>query len=90
MTNLEKYDRAFVQALGVKKEELGESLVYRRNENWDSVGHMDLVVRLEEAFDISISSPDVMALNTYERGKEILGKYGVTFLKRRARHDLWD
>ena len=40
---------------------------------------MDLVVRLEEAFDISISSPDVMALNTYERGKEILGKYGVTF-----------
>ena len=79
MTNLEKYDRAFVQALGVKKEELGESLVYQRNENWDSVGHMDLVVRLEEAFDISISSPDVMALNTYERGKEILGKYGVTF-----------
>ena len=79
MTNLEKYDRAFVQAFGVKKEELGESLVYRRNENWDSVGHMDLVVRLEEAFDISISSPDVMALNTYERGKEILGKYGVTF-----------
>ena len=79
MTNLEKYDRAFVQALGVKNEELGESLVYRRNENWDSVGHMDLVVRLEEAFDISISSPDVMALNTYERGKEILGKYGVTF-----------
>ena len=79
MTNLEKYDRAFVQALGVKKEELGESLVYRRNENWDSVGHMDLVVRLEEAFDISISSPDVMALNTYERGREILGKYGVTF-----------
>ena len=68
-----------MQALGVKKEELGESLVYRRNENWDSVGHMDLVVRLEEAFDISISSPDVMALNTYERGKEILGKYGVTF-----------
>ena len=79
MTNLEKYDRAFVQALGVKIEELGVSLVYRRNENWDSVGHMDLVVRLEEAFDISISSPDVMALNTYERGKEILGKYGVTF-----------
>ena len=79
MTNLEKYDRAFVQALGVNTEELGESLVYRRNENWDSVGHMDLVVRLEEAFDISISSPDVMALNTYERGKEILGKYGVTF-----------
>ena len=68
-----------MQALGVKKEELGESLVNRRNENSDSVGHMDLVVRLEEAFDISISSPDVMALNTYERGKEILGKYGVTF-----------
>lgn len=79
MTNLEKYDRAFIQGLGVKKEELGESLVYRRNENWDSVGHMDLIVRLEEAFDISISSPDVMAFNTYEKGKEILGKYGVTF-----------
>lgn len=77
MTNLEKYDRAFLQALNIKKEELGASLVYRRNANWDSVGHMDLIVRLEEAFDISISSPDVMALNTYDKGKEIMGKYGV-------------
>ena len=57
MTNLEKYDRAFVQALGVKKEELGESLVYRRNENWDSVGHMDLVVRLVQCLQLRISYP---------------------------------
>ena len=61
MTNLEKYNKAFRQALDLREEELGAELVYRRNKNWDSIGHMDLIVRLEEAFDISISSPDVMA-----------------------------
>lgn len=42
-----------------------------------SLGHMDLIADLEEAFDIHMGTMDVMDFSSYEKGKEILKKYGV-------------
>lgn len=76
MTNLEKYDRLFLDAFKVKPEEL-PTLRYRGLPLWDSLGHMDLMSAMEEAFGINISTIDVLDFSTYDRGKEILAKYGV-------------
>lgn len=76
MTNLEKYNQSFIAVLRVKKEEL-PGLQYRGIELWDSLGHMDLIADLEEKFDIHINTADVMDFSSYEKGKEILKKYGV-------------
>ena len=42
MNNLELYNNAFVESLGVDEAEL-EELEYQKNAAWDSVGHMGLV-----------------------------------------------
>ena len=76
MTDLEKYDKLFLEAFRVKPEEL-TSLKYQGHPLWDSLGHMDLMSALEEAFAISISTVDVLDFSTYNKGKEILAKYGV-------------
>ncbi len=76
MTNLEKYNQSFIAVLRVKEEEL-PGLQYRGIELWDSLGHMDLIADLEEKFDIHINTADVMDFSSYEKGKEILKKYGV-------------
>lgn len=76
MTNLEKYDQLFIKDLRVKKEDL-EKLKYRGIRSWDSMGHMDLVTDLEETFDIHLNTVDVMDFSSYEKGKEVLKKYGV-------------
>ncbi|MDK2966573.1 MULTISPECIES: acyl carrier protein [Lacrimispora] len=76
MTNLEKYDQLFIKDLRVKKEDL-EELKYRGIRTWDSMGHMDLVTDLEETFDIHLNTADVMNFSSYEKGKEVLKKYGV-------------
>lgn len=77
MTNLEKYNRAFVNALGVTEDELNEKLVYQSIQNWDSVGHMSLVAEIETEFDIMLDTDDIIDLSSYEKGKEILKKYNV-------------
>ncbi len=77
MTNLEKYNKAFMEALNVKEDELNDELVYLRHDNWDSVSHMDLVVALEGAFNISLQSIEVTSLGSYPAGKEILAKHGI-------------
>lgn len=78
MTNLEKYDGLFLSAFRVPPEEL-PGLKYRGIPLWDSLGHMDLMSAMEEAFKISISTADVLDFSSYDKGKEILQKYGVEF-----------
>jgi acyl carrier protein len=76
MTNSERYDKIMRESLRVKQEEL-PGLKYRGIPAWDSIGHMDLMSAMEEAFGISMDTADVLDFSSYEKGKEILAKYGV-------------
>ena len=76
MTNIEKYNSAFIDALGVKEDELS-GLHYKSIPTWDSVGQMTLIAGLEDAFDIMIEPDDILDISSYEKGKEILKKYNV-------------
>lgn len=76
MSNLEKYNSAFLNALQVEESELA-GLTYQSVSGWDSVGHMQLVAELEDAFDILMDTDDIIDLSSYEKGMEILKKYEV-------------
>lgn len=80
MTNLEKYNKAFMEVFEITEDQLAE-LKYQDIEAWDSVGHMSLVSALEDAFDIMMDTDDIIDFNSYEKGKQILAKeeYGVEF-----------
>jgi acyl carrier protein len=79
MNNLEKYNRAFIDLFSLKKEDLGVELLYQSVDAWDSVGHMELIAKLESDFDIMIEMDDVIDFSSYEKGKSILQKYKVEF-----------
>ena len=71
MTNLEKYNQAFIESLEVTEDQLN-GLQYQQIPNWDSVGHMGLIAANEDAFDIMMDTDDIIDLSSYEKGKEIL------------------
>lgn len=76
MTNLEKYNKAFIESLDVEDNQLAD-LKYQDVAAWDSVGHMGLISELEDAFDIQFETDDIVDFNSYEKGKELLRKYDV-------------
>ncbi len=76
MTNLEKLNHAFCEALNVEESQL-EGLTYKSVTGWDSVGHMLLISNLSETFTIEMTFEDVVSLQSYEDAKDILSKYGV-------------
>ncbi|EHG20675.1 hypothetical protein HMPREF9334_01571 [Selenomonas infelix ATCC 43532] len=79
MTNLEKYTQIFSDNLGVSKDDV-EGLTYQSISAWDSVGHMELVAAIEDAFDIMMDTDDIIDFNSFDHGKEILSKnYNITF-----------
>ena len=76
MTNKEKYNKAFIESLDVEETQL-EGLKYQDVPSWDSVGHMGLISEIEDAFDIQFETDDIVELNSYQKGIEILKKYDV-------------
>ncbi|MDR1045159.1 MAG: acyl carrier protein [Candidatus Adiutrix sp.] len=76
MSNIEKYNAAFVEVFGVTDEQL-PALAFQSVTQWDSIGHMQLIAALETAFDIMMDTEDIMDFSSYEKGKEYMGKYGV-------------
>lgn len=79
MNNLEKYENIFMECLSTGKEDLNETLVYQSNPSWDSVGHMELMSEIEDAFDVMLETDDIINFSSFAKGKEILGKYGIEF-----------
>ena len=73
---MDKYKNAFAEAFGVE-ENVVEGLKYQEITEWDSVGHMRLIALIEEAFDIMMDTDDMIDFSSFEKGKEILGKYDV-------------
>lgn len=79
MNNKEKYDKVFVESFSVKSADLNEALTYNSIGAWDSVGHMNLIAELEEAFGITMEMDDIIDFSSYHKGFELVGKYGVQF-----------
>lgn len=79
MNNQEKYDQAFTETFAISADKL-PGLKYQAIEAWDSVGHMNLIAALEDAFDIMMDTDDIIDLSSYEKGKEILAEnYDIEF-----------
>lgn len=77
MTNIEKYNNAFVEVFGAQVEQLNDEYGKDTVEEWDSVHQLSLVPLLEEAFDILFDPEDIMELTSYGKGRELLRKYDV-------------
>ena len=79
MNNLEKYNDVFCRILNVKADALNETFTFKAVPQWDSVAHLSLISELEETFDVFFESDDILHYGSYENGKRILEKYGVSF-----------
>ena len=55
----------------IEKTELSLSSSPENTDGWDSLAHMNLVIELERTFGISLTTRDIMHIDTLERAVEI-------------------
>lgn len=79
MTNLEKYSSTYKKVFELDDSIDVTTLTFQGIPLWDSIGHMNLIASLEEAFNVQFEIDDIIDLSSYEKGKEILTKLGVGF-----------
>ena len=77
MDNNKKYINCFAESLSIEESAVKETLKYNDIPEWDSIGHMTLMSALEDAFDISLDTDDIIDFSSFKKGKEILKKYNI-------------
>jgi|TARA_B100002003_G_scaffold85875_1_gene80375 acyl carrier protein len=77
--NKKKYQDTFIKSLSIDGKKFNEKIKYNEISEWDSIGHMTLMSELEGAFNITIDTDDIVDFSSFNKGFEILEKYGVKF-----------
>ena len=71
MSNKEKYQDIFIKSLSIDSKKFNENLKYNEIAEWDSIGHMTLMSGLEEGFNISMETDDIVDFSSFKKGIEI-------------------
>jgi acyl carrier protein len=77
MKSKNKYIEIFIKSLSIDKKKFNEKIKYNDIPEWDSIGHMTLVSDLEQGFNISIDTDDIIDFSSFKKGMEILKKYKI-------------
>ena len=79
MSNKQKYQDIFIESISIDDKKFHENIEYNEIPEWDSIGHMKLISGLEEGFNISMETDDIVDFSSFKKGVEILKKYSVSF-----------
>ena len=77
MESIANYKKLFVESFALENSDNIEHSEYNSIPEWDSIGHISLISALEEKYDISFETDDVIDFSSFKKGIEILNKYGV-------------
>lgn len=69
----------FQEALALQGEVDWDSLHYQSIPSWDSLGHMRLIAAIEGAFDLMLTTDEILDLSSFEKAQEILRGHGIRF-----------
>jgi len=75
MTFETKLQHAFQQGLALPDNTPYQELEFAKSSGWDSIAHLYLIAALEAEFGIMIETKDVLAMNSYNKAKELMSKY---------------
>ena len=74
----DKLHQCFSRALGIPLERVTDGLAYNTIKEWDSVGHMALVVELETEFGVMFDTDDILGMSSVGKARETLTRLGAS------------
>jgi len=72
-----KLERIFSEVFSIPETMVEDSLELRNISSWDSMSHMMLIARIEEAFSIEFTGDEIADFRTVRDIREALNRRGV-------------
>lgn len=77
--NEQKLKQTLAEVFGVPEESLTADSSMDNVPGWDSLKHLNLVLALEEQFQVSLTEEQSLEIISFPLIKEVLGEHGVVF-----------
>ena len=77
--NMNKLKQVLADVFKIDIQTINDDTSVDNVEKWDSLNHLNLVLALEEAFDISFTEEQTIEILYYPLIKMVLQEHGVTF-----------
>ena len=61
----------------MQESEISDSLTMKDTEMWDSLKHMELIVSIEEIYNIQLTADEIVNMLTVKQIKQILKTRGI-------------
>lgn len=71
----EQLKEVFATALDLETGEIKEDSSQDNLEDWDSLGHLNLISEVEKKFKVKITMDEVMEMTTYAKVKEVVSNH---------------
>ncbi len=69
----ERFNKIIMEVF--ETDSVNEAMTRENTEKWDSLLHLTLVTAIEDEFDIMMDTEDILALDSYAAGLEVVAKY---------------
>ena len=73
-----KVENLLSEVLQMPATAITDNLTMKDVEAWDSLKHMELIVALEQSFEIQLSFDEIVAMQSVSEIKRVLRERGVT------------
>ncbi len=70
-----KIIQIFCSEVGIEESAADDAIAYDSMDSWDSLKHLVIVSRLEEAFNLEFDVDDIIDMNTLGKIREIVKRY---------------
>jgi len=71
--------QVFSDVFGVDPGEINDATTIDTIEQWDSLKHLNLVLALEEQFNVTLSEEETLQILSYPLIKLVLAEHGIQF-----------
>lgn len=72
---MEKLNKILSQNLKISLEEVSKNLGMKDVNNWDSLSHMNIIVTIEDEFNIQLTGDEIAEMTTFDKIREIVQKH---------------
>jgi acyl carrier protein len=70
-------ERIFAEVFSIPQETVNDSLALGEISSWDSMSHMMLIARVEEAFSVELTGDEIADFRSVKDVREALGQRGI-------------
>ena len=72
-----KVEALLADVLQIPAEQINDDLAMKDLDAWDSLKHMELIVALEQQFDVQLTFDEIVAMQSVSEIRRVLGERGV-------------